>query len=64
MDVNIVTADPTDNMVLACAKEAHAAVIVSGDTKHLLPLHQFQGIPILSPAEAMRLIESQTKRAA
>ncbi len=62
--VNALHDDVSDNMVLACAKEAHADVIVSGDTKHLLPLRQFEGIPILSPAEAVELLERQTKRAA
>jgi predicted nucleic acid-binding protein len=29
---------------------------VTGDKKHLLRLRQFQGIPIVSPAEFLRLL--------
>lgn len=39
--------DPKDNMFLELAIACNAACIVSGDT-HLLILHPFRGIPILS----------------
>jgi putative PIN family toxin of toxin-antitoxin system len=39
--------DPTDEMVVACAVEAGADLIVSGD-RHLLDLSAFQGIPIIT----------------
>ena len=39
---------------LSCALAAEADFIVSGDKKHLLALRQFQGIPIISPAEFLR----------
>ncbi len=45
----VVLADPGDDAVLACAAEARAQVIVSGDI-HLRALGEFQGIPILTPA--------------
>ncbi len=45
------TPDPGDEMILECAAAAAADFIVSGDKKHLLALRQFQGIPIVSPAE-------------
>ncbi len=48
------TPDPDDEMILECALAAEADFIVSGDKKHLLVLRQFQGIPIVSPAEFMR----------
>jgi len=48
--VNQIDDDPADNRVLECALEAHADVIVSGDTRHLQPLKSFDGIPIFSPA--------------
>lgn len=50
------TADPDDEMILECALAAEADFIVSGDKKHLLVLRQFQGIPIVSPAEFLRRI--------
>lgn len=43
--------DPDDAKVLACAVAGKADVIVTGDRKHLLPLGNFRGIPILSPAD-------------
>jgi putative PIN family toxin of toxin-antitoxin system len=48
------TPDPDDEMILECALAAEADYIVSGDKKHLLALQQFQGIPIVSPAEFLR----------
>lgn len=42
-----VPADPTDDMVLACAIEGQADLIVSGD-HHLLDLGEYQGIPIIT----------------
>jgi putative PIN family toxin of toxin-antitoxin system len=42
--------DPDDNRILECALEAHAAVIVTGDG-HLLKLHPYQGIRILTPKQ-------------
>ena len=52
------TPDPGDEMVLECALAAEADYIVSGDKKHLLALQQFQGIPIVSPAEFLRRIKA------
>jgi putative PIN family toxin of toxin-antitoxin system len=43
----VIPADPADEMVLACAVDAEADVIVSGDL-HLLALWDYQGIPILT----------------
>lgn len=48
------TPDPDDEMILECALAAEADFIVSGDKKHLLDLRQYQGIPIVSPAEFLR----------
>jgi putative PIN family toxin of toxin-antitoxin system len=42
--------DPDDNRVLECALEAHAQVIVTGDN-HLLKLHPYREISILTPKQ-------------
>ncbi len=42
-------------LVLECALEAHATVIVAGDV-HLLKLHPYSGIAILTPK---RFLESR-----
>ncbi len=49
--------DPDDDHVLACALTVGVDAIVSGD-RHLLDLHDFQSMPIVTPAGAMRLINS------
>ncbi len=41
------TKDPEDEMFLACAQDAGADLIVSGD-KHLLELGEYLGIPIIT----------------
>ena len=45
-----ISEDPDDDKFLACAMEAHADIIVSGDP-HLVNLGSFQGIPILTPRQ-------------
>jgi len=54
--VNIIKEDPADNKFLACAITCQASFIVSGD-KHLLKLKEFQGIPIVSPREFLKIIK-------
>ncbi len=51
-----VCRDPDDNILLALAVDGKADYIVSGD-KDLLDLTPFQDIPILKPAEFLRIFE-------
>lgn len=48
--INRIRTDPSDNRILECATRAKADYIISGDTRHLLPVKKFRGIPIISPA--------------
>ena len=48
--------DPADNRVLECAIEARANYIISGDEKHLQPLEEFRGIPVMSPREFLEIL--------
>ncbi len=48
-----VCRDPDDDKLLALARSARAACIVSGDDD-LLSLQRFEGIPILTPAQALQ----------
>lgn len=50
-----VLSDPDDDHVLACALAAQADLIVSGDND-LLALKEYQGIPIVTAAEALRRV--------
>lgn len=52
-----VCRDPDDDHALALAVAAQANLIVSGDDD-LLSLKQYRGIPILTPAEAVRRIKA------
>jgi putative PIN family toxin of toxin-antitoxin system len=54
-----VTPDPDDEMILECALAGEAAYVVSGDKKHLLPLRQFRGIPVVSPADFLRRLPAR-----
>jgi putative PIN family toxin of toxin-antitoxin system len=53
----VVTRDPDDDHVLACAVAARAAIIVSGDLD-LLELNTYRGIPIIRAAQALLRIEA------
>ena len=50
-----ISRDADDDAVLACALAARAALIVSGD-RDLLTLKSFRNIPIVTPAEAVRIV--------
>lgn len=54
--VSAVATDEADNRVLECALAARASSIVTGDTKDLLPLKQFSGIPIESPRHVLNRV--------
>jgi uncharacterized protein len=48
--------DPKDDKYLALAAAARADVIVSSDVHHLLSMHPWRGIPILSPSDYLTLV--------
>lgn len=48
--------DPADNLIIATAIAGQAAMLVSGDKKHLLPLGKIEAVAILSPREAIEKI--------
>jgi putative PIN family toxin of toxin-antitoxin system len=52
----VIAADPADNQILACALSGKAHVIVSGDRRHLLPLKEYKGIPIVRPVDFLRML--------
>jgi uncharacterized protein len=53
--LDVVPDDPKDNHVVAAAVETYCDYLVSGD-RHLLDLHEFQGVKILSPREFLMLL--------
>ena len=52
---NVIKDDPTDNHILACAREGHADLIVSGD-KHLRRIKVYEGIPIIRPTDFLHTL--------
>lgn len=59
IELSVITAKDDDNRILECAVEGLVSYLISGDKKHLLPLKEYQGIRILSPAEFVELARSQ-----
>lgn len=53
--LSIIKEKDSDNRILECAVSGRANFIVSGDTKHILPLKEHEGVKILSPAKFLAL---------
>jgi uncharacterized protein len=53
--LDAVADDPTDNRVLEAAVASEVDYIVSGD-RHLLSLGEYEGIPIVRPAQFLALL--------
>lgn len=47
--VGVLTGDPADDVILACAAEARVDVLVTGDRRHLLPVGEYRGVRVLTP---------------
>jgi predicted nucleic acid-binding protein len=54
--LDVIKADPDDNRILECAVAAKSDYIFTGDMRHILPLGQYSGIPIIKVAEFLRLL--------
>ncbi len=52
--INTISYPDEDNRVLECAVDGKADFIVTGDTRHILPLKEYSGIKILSPSEFLK----------
>jgi putative PIN family toxin of toxin-antitoxin system len=58
--VSAVSDDPDDNKYLAAALEGRAEFVVSGDA-HLLDLHEYEGIRILTPRAFLDLLQREAE---
>ena len=47
--VEAVSGDPDDDLILACAIKAGVEAVVSGDRRHLLPVGEHRGVPVITP---------------
>lgn len=62
LEVRAVEDDPTDDKILACAKEGQADYIVSSD-EHLGKLRYYEGIAIVPPRRFLEILkESSSSR--
>jgi len=52
-ELEVVSNDPDDNKVIECAVAGGATHIVTGDTRHLLPIGTYEGIEIVRPADLL-----------
>lgn len=50
-ELHEIEADPKDDKILECAVIGRATYIISGDRRHLLPLREYKGIPIVRAAD-------------
>lgn len=53
-----ISSDPKDNPILATAIAGKAEIIVSGDKSHMQSLGRVQGIPILTPRDALERLKN------
>jgi len=60
LHIEAIADDPDDNMYLACAIEGDADYIISGD-QHLLKLGTFEGIKIITPAQFLEILKSESQ---
>lgn len=61
VQLEVIQAKPSDNRILECALSGRADVIVTGDKRHLLPLREFEGIPIIMPRTCLELVHEARK---
>lgn len=59
----IIAEKKADNEILACAMEAGADYLVTGDLKHIYPLHNVGRARIVSPSEFLGILRSEGKAA-
>jgi uncharacterized protein len=57
--LDVIQSDPPDNRVLECAAAAKSDYIVTGDTRHILPLGNYGEIAIVKVAEFMRQLQGE-----
>jgi putative PIN family toxin of toxin-antitoxin system len=55
--LDVLTQDPSDNVYLACAVEAQADILVTGNLKHYAEVdHPFQGVEIQTPRQFLEIL--------
>lgn len=52
--LNLIKGQSNDNRILESAVAARADFLISGDTKHILPLRKVKGVKVVSPDEFLK----------
>ncbi len=60
LNLHVVSADPEDDQVLACAVEGEADYVVTGDP-HLQDLKTYEGIRIVTPREFVEILKKESE---
>lgn len=60
--LDVIQIDSSDNRILESAITAKSDYIVTGDTRHILPLGSYGGAAIVKAAEFMRQLQGETSR--
>ena len=58
-ELDVVKADPSDNVYLATALAGGARWVVTGNTRHLTPLDGYAGLRIVKPAVFLAELDAQ-----
>ena len=53
--LQVVEADPKDDMIVECGVVGKASHIITGDKKHLLPMRRYQNIDIVTTADFLTI---------
>jgi putative PIN family toxin of toxin-antitoxin system len=57
--IDVVKADPSDNVYLATAVAGGARWLVTGNTRHLTPLDGYAGLRVVEPAVFLAMLDEQ-----
>ena len=55
--LSIIENNQADNQILACALEASADYLITGDRRHLLPLETYRNIRIINAPQFLSLLD-------
>jgi putative PIN family toxin of toxin-antitoxin system len=57
--ISVIKEKEVDNRILECGVEGKAQYLISGDKRHLLPLKEYKGMKIVSPAQFLKTISQE-----
>ena len=55
--LSVIEKNHADNQILACALEASADYLITGDRRHLLPLETYRNVQIINASQFLSLLD-------